>query len=95
MIKLDDKYSLENNNIHGVELVFKEKRIKDNKKTNEKEVYTYEDRWYYPNPLLAMNKWIELTNTSTDIKSFTDFYKSVNENLNLIYKEFVSNNRKL
>lgn len=31
MIRLDDYYCLQNNNVHGVELVFKENRIRTNR----------------------------------------------------------------
>ncbi len=95
MIKLDNNYKLRNNTVHGVELVFEETRQKKNKKTEVLEDYIFEDVWYFPNSILALNKWIGLTNNSTDLTSLSSFYSAVNEKLDLIYEQFKKNGRKL
>lgn len=95
MIKLDDNYSLENNTIHGVELVFREKRKRINRKTQIEEDYIYEDKHYYANPILAIKKWIELTNNSTSITDLETFYENIELKLQDIYDIFTQNKRKL
>lgn len=100
MIQLDEKYFLKNNNVHGVELVFKEERereklSKDKKPTGEKEKYTYKDTWYYPNPLLALKKWIELTENARDLTELTNHYEKCSNVLVNIYEYFKNNNYKL
>lgn len=88
MIKLDNKYRLQNNNTHGVELVFEETRVKLTKDNQEKE-YQFTDTWYYPNPVLAIKKWIELT--SANVKNLDELILAtdgINKNLDAIYHDF-------
>lgn len=95
MIKLDEKYRLQNNTIHGIELVFEEKRFK-NTKEGAKE-YNHVTTLYYPNPLLAIRKWMELTQRK-DVESLSDLVeqtKKQNDILEKIYTIFKNNNWKL
>lgn len=95
MIQLDKKYRLQNNSVHGVELVFEETRTKKTKDNQEKE-YQFTDTWYYPNPVLAIKKWIELTSSS--VKNLDDLIiatDGINKTLDKIYSEYVKNGRKL
>ena len=101
MIKLDQKYYLDNNSVHGVELVFEEQRTREKlnkkrEKTGEKEIYLYKDTWYYPNPILAIKKWIELTSSQVDnLNELIENTKQINKTLDKIYSEYVKNGRKL
>lgn len=95
MITLDKNYRLQNNNIHGVELVFEETRIKKQKDETEKE-YQFTETYYYPNPVLAIRKWIELT--SNKVESLDELIKStteINKTLDDIYNNFKTNGYKL
>lgn len=90
MIKLDDKYHLRNNSIHGVELVFEEER-----QSKKGELKTFTDIWYYPNPVMALKKWIELTDNSTDLSELIEITNQINQKLEIIKNEFINNKRKL
>lgn len=101
MIQLDQKFKLQNNSTHGVELVFEEKRTreklnKQREKTGETEIFLFKDTWYYPNPVLAIKKWIELTSSSVDnLDELIESTTQINKTLDKIYSEYVKNGRKL
>lgn len=106
MIILDDKYRLENNNIHGVQLVFEETRQKEKRQTKEEkesntpkvlEDYQFQDYWYYPNPILALKQYIALTNNPSvnNLDELEKLMVKQNEILEKIYKIFVDNKRKV
>lgn len=94
MIKLDKKYTLENNSVHGVELVFREERIKKTKE-GKKEPYTFEDRWFYPDPKSALKRWIILTDNSVDLEGFIKHQEKISKELEKIYNLFVENKFKI
>lgn len=95
MIKLDNKYSLRNNSIHGVELVFEEQRQRKDKEGKLKD-YIFTDIWYYPNPVLAVKKWIELTSKQVEnLDQLIKHTEEINQTLDKIYSEFVSKGRVL
>jgi hypothetical protein len=58
-IILDDKYSLEPDGFKGITLVFSELR-KRTKKDETEEMYTFEDRWYYPKLSQVLKKYLSL-----------------------------------
>lgn len=84
-----------NNNIHGVELIFQEERERKKKDSKEKELYIFKDVWYYPNPIKALEKWIELTNNSTDLTELVKHYQDCNKTIARVYEDFKNNKFKL
>lgn len=94
MIKLDDNYTIENNTIHGVELVhnYKVEKEKDGevKQIERREVF------YYPNPVLAIQKYIAITsNKCNSLESLEQHLKDINIKLDNIQEQFKNNNRKV
>lgn len=90
MIQLDENYKLQNNNVHGVELVFEEIRTKDEKER------LHSEKWYYPNPVLAIKKWIELTSANVkNLDELIEITNQINQKLEIIKNEFINNKRKL
>ena len=95
MIKLDENYKLQNNNIHGVELVFEETRTRKSKKDDSEQEYTFKDVWYYPSPILALKQWISLTNNASDLSELTKHYERCADLIEKVYEEFKNNKRKV
>lgn len=95
MIKLDSNYSLKNNNIHGVELVFEETRTRKSKKDDSEQEYTFTETYYYPNPISALKQWISLTNNATDLSELVKHYERCVDLIEKVYQEFKNNKRKL
>lgn len=95
MIKLDENYSLRNNNIHGVELVFEETRTRKSKKDDSEQEYTFSETHYYPNPISALKQWVSLTNNASDLSELTKHYERCSDFIEEVYQEFVNNNRKV
>ena len=95
MIQLDENYKLQNNNIHGVELVFEETRTRKSKKDDSEQEYTFKDVWYYPNPISALKQWISLTNNATDLSELVKHYERCADLIEKVYQEFKNNKRKL
>lgn len=94
-IKLDNNYSLKNNNIHGVELVFEETRTRKSKKDDLEQEYTFVDTWYYPNVISALKQWISLTNNASDLSGLTKHYERCADLIEKVYQEFKNNKRKV
>ena len=94
-IRLDNSYSLRNNNIHGVELVFEETRTRKSKKDGSEEEYTFKDTWYYPNPISALKQWVSLTNNASDLSELTKHYERCTDLIEKVYQEFKNNKRKV
>jgi len=58
-IILNENYRIEKDSYSWV-LIFNEEREKLNKKTNEKEQFTFEEKWYYPDLKQLLVKVIDL-----------------------------------
>ncbi len=90
MIKLDENYRIQNNNLHGVELVFEELREKEGKERLHTQTF------YYPNPAMAIRKWIAATSNECETLSELENHLSeINTKLDKIQEQFINNNRKL
>jgi hypothetical protein len=82
-IVLDDRYYLEPDGFKGIVLVFHEQRERK-KKDNSKEIYTFEDRWYYPKLSQVMSKYLTLT--QSDSKSIEELIEATVRTEKLIEK---------
>ena len=82
-IVLDDRYYLEPDQFKGIVLVFHEQRERV-KKDKSKEVYTFEDRWYYPKLSQVMSKYLTLT--QSDSSSIEELIKATDRVETLIEK---------
>lgn len=64
-IVLDDRHYLEPDQFKGLVLVFHEQRERT-KKNGDTEVYTFEDRWYYPKLSQAICKYLTLAQSKSE-----------------------------
>lgn len=95
-MRLDDRYRLQNNSINGVELVFEETRQKKSKKDDSLQDYQFIETWYYPNPILAIKKWISLTSANVqNLDELINLTSKIDKTLDKIYEEFKNNKYKL
>lgn len=65
-IELDSRYYLCTDGGSGVSLVFHEPRKRINKKTELEEDYIFEDKWYFTKLHSALEKFVELTQNSSE-----------------------------
>ncbi len=90
-IKLDDNYEIINDS-YSFTLLFKEPRIKTNKKTLLEESFIFEDKWYYPRLSDCLTKYLELTlKECEEIKEIdirlNTIESKINELKNIVFKK--------
>lgn len=73
-IQLSDKWKIESDNYSWV-LTFYEQRQRKNRKTEVKEDYLFEDKWYFPTIRQCLRKYID--EECKDSKTLNDLYEKL------------------
>lgn len=95
MIKIDDNFRIEHDGFRGCTLIFSESRkrkkvdSKTRKETGEVEDYIFEDRFYYPQLSLALEKYASLeTAKELNLEDHLKAVKKLTEKIEQVRVEF-------
>lgn len=88
-IELDSNWFIESDGDNGVILTFREIRERVNKKTEEKEEYMFEDKFYYPRIAQALRAYVnKALNNSSSIQEIVEKEDLILSLIDKIDKEF-------